>query len=222
MKRAFLLAGLAALGLAPAARGQTPYDELTGILEVTGDEAAIEGVRLIYVPPQTGVNLDPLLQQTADNVRPMDGQKVHATGELREGILWSARVEPADMEQEVLVDPMGPGAEFDELTGILEVTRSEASIEGVRLIYVPPQTRVAVDPLLAQTADNVRMMNGLRVRATGQLRGDILWGSVVEKAEEEEIEAEEIEETVVEEAMEEEPAEDEAVQQAVQEVPPEE
>lgn len=208
MRRAGICGALgcmALVALAPAALGQTPYDELTGVLEVTGDEATIEGVRLIYVPPQTGVDLDPLLAQTADNVRTMSGLEVHVTGELRGDILWGARVEPVDPEERPIVEYFGPAAEFDELIGVLEVTAGSASIEGTRLIYVPPQSRVDVRDLLAQTADNVRGLNGQRVRATGQLRDGILWGALVERAEEEteEVIEEEVEEEVEEEALEE-------------------
>ena len=185
------LAGwLALLVVAPAVQAQTDYDELSGVLEVTADEATIEGIQLIYVAPQTGVDLDPLLAQTADNLRSMDGQKVHATGEFREGILWGVRVEPVEEEQRVPIEYFGPAAEFDVLEGTLEVTASEASIEGTRLVYVPRQSGVDVDDLLAQTAENVRALDGLYVRATGQLSGGILWSAVVQRAEEEEEEAE--------------------------------
>ena len=215
-----VLVCVALAGLVPAARGQTPYDEVTGVLEITADEATIAGTPLIYVPPQTGVDVEPLLAQTADNLRSLDGQEVRATGQFQGGILWGAQVQPVTEESQVPVEYFGPAAEFDELTGILEVTGAAASIEGTRLIYVPPQSRVDVRDLLAQTADNVRGLNGQPVRATGQLEGGILWSAVVERVEEEEVVGETIEETVVEEAVEEEPAEEPPAGAAVQEVPP--
>ncbi|MGH7563079.1 MAG: hypothetical protein ACREK5_01465 [Gemmatimonadota bacterium] len=223
MKRArfVTLAWLAVLVLAPAARGQTPFDELTGVLRVTEDEAAIEAdgrIRLIFVPPQTGVDVDDLLAQTADNVRMMDGQRVHATGELLGDILWSARVEEADTQVEVIAPVTGPASEFDELIGTLEVTGSEASIDGNRLVFVPPQTGVDLDDLLAQTADNVRPMAGLRVRATGQLQEGILWNAVVEKAVEEEV-VEEVEEEVLDDVQ---PEAQEEVEEETDVVPEEE
>lgn len=215
------LTWLAVLALAPAARGQTPYDELTGILRVTEDEAYIEAdgrIRLIFVPPQTGVDIDELLAQTAENVGMLDGQRVHATGELQGDILWSARVEEEQTAVEALVPMPGPGGDFDELTGTLQVTGSEASIDGNRLIFVPLQRGVDVDELLAQTADNVRPLAGQRVRVTGQLEEGILWNAVVEKAaEEEDVEVveeealQEIEEEVVDEAQPE--AQEDAAQQ---------
>ncbi|MGH7558308.1 MAG: hypothetical protein ACREMD_11145 [Gemmatimonadota bacterium] len=199
------LTWMAVLVLAPTARGQTPFDELTGVLRVTEDEASIEAngrVRLIFVPPQTGVDVDELLAQTAANVRMLDGQRVHATGELQGDILWNARVEEEQTPVEAFVPVPGPGGDFDELVGTLQVTGSEASIDGTRLAFVPPQTGVDVDELLAQTAANVRPLAGQQVRATGQLQGDILWNAVVKKAAEEE-DVEVVEEEVVEEVEEE-------------------
>lgn len=190
-----LLTGLALLAVAPAARGQAGFDELTGILEVRADEASIGGVRLIYVPPQTGVDLDPLLAQTADNVRSLDGQEVHATGQLQGGILWGARVGPAAEEAQTPIEYFGPAAGFDEMVGVLEVTDAAASIDGTRLIYIPQQSRVDVRDLLARTAANVRGLDGQRVRATGQLGGGFLWSAVVQRVEEEEDDEPEPEET---------------------------
>ncbi len=197
------LTWLAVVALAPAARGQTPFDELTGVLRVSEDEAVIEAdapVRLIFVPPQTGVDIDELLAQTAANVAMLDGQRVHATGELQGDILWSARVEEEETPVEAFVPVAGPAGDFDELVGTLQVSGSEASIDGVPLAFVPPQTRVDVDELLAQTAANVRPLGGQHVRATGQLQDGILWNAVLEKAAEEE-DVEVVEEEVVEEVV---------------------
>lgn len=217
MRRAtILLAGLwlAAAPAIPGARGQTGFDEVTGVLEVSEDEARIGEVRLVYVPPQRGVDLDPLLAQTADNVRSLAGLEVVATGELRGGILWGARVAPAEEEAQVPVEYFGPAAEFDELTGVLEVTAAAASIEGTRLIYVPQQSRVGVRDLLAQTAANVRALAGQHVRATGQLADGVLWSAVVQRVEEEE------QETEVEEPVEPESVEDDGVE-TVEDLPSE-
>lgn len=197
------LTWLAVVALAPAARGQTPFDELTGVLRVTEDEAVIEAdrrIRLIFVPPQTGVDIDELLAQTAANVAMLDGQRVHATGELQGDILWSARVEEEETPVEAFVPVAGPAGDFDELVGTLLVTGSEASIDGVRLAFVPHQTGVDVDELLAQTAANVRPLGGQHVRATGQLQDGILWHAVVERAAEEE-DVEVVEEEVIEETV---------------------
>ena len=83
MKRARIgtLAWLAVVTTAPAASGQGLPDEVTGVLEVTEHEAAIEAegrIRLIHVSPVTRVDLDPLFDEMADQVRFLDGQRVTA------------------------------------------------------------------------------------------------------------------------------------------------
>jgi hypothetical protein len=182
------LAWLAILAIAPAARGQGLPDEVTGVLEVTEHEATIEAegrIRLIHVSPQTRVNLDPLFDQMADQVRSLDGQRVTATGELRGDVLWSAQVKTA-AEEDAAPVVQGPGPELAEMTGILQVTGNEASLDGgVRLIRVPPQTGVALGPLLARAAADLAPLAGQKVRATGELDGDVLWSAILEPVEEE-------------------------------------
>jgi hypothetical protein len=222
MKRARngTLAWLAILALAPAARGQAVPDEVTGILEVTAHEATIEAegrIRLIHVSPQTRVNLDPLFEEMADQVRFLGGQRVTATGDLRGDVLWSAEVKPALEEEAAPVAP-GPGPELSEMTGVLQVAGGEASLGGVRLIGVPPQTGVSLGPLLARAAADFAPLAGQRVRATGELDGDVLWSAILEPVEEEAEEQvlEEVEEVVPEGVEEESPegAEEETREEA--------
>jgi hypothetical protein len=217
--RILTLAGLALLAAAPAAPGQALPDEINGVLEVGVHEAVIvadKRIRLVHVSPQTRVNLDPLFDQMADQVRFMDGQQVTATGELQGDVLWSAEVKPAVDDGGVqLVE--GPGPELAELTGTLQVGAGTASIDGgVRLIRVPPQTGVALGPLLARAAADFAGMAGQKVRATGELDGDVLWSAMLEPVEEEipEEAPEEVLEELEEEVQEESP---EGVEEELQE-----
>jgi hypothetical protein len=182
------LAWLAILAVAPVAAGQALPDEITGVLEVGTHEAVIVAdgrIRLVHVSPQTRVNLDPLFDQMADQVRFLDGQRVTATGELEGDILWSAQVKTAAAEDAAPV-VQGPGPELAELTGVLQVAGGEATLDGgVRLIRVPPQSGVALGPLLARTAADLAPLAGQKVRATGELDGDILWSAILEPVEEE-------------------------------------
>jgi hypothetical protein len=212
MKRARIgtLVWLAVVAITPAARGQGLPDEVTGVLEVTEHEATIEAegrIRLIHVSPQTGVNLDPLFDEMANQVRSLDGQEVTATGELRGDVLWSAQVKTA-AEEDVAPVAQGPGPELAEMTGVLQVTGGEATLDGgVRLIRVPPQTGVSLGPLLARAAADLAPLAGQEVRATGELRGDVLWSAILEPVEEEAEEQvpEEVEEAAPEEGGEETP-----------------
>lgn len=188
MKRARIgtLAWLAVVTTAPAASGQGLPDEVTGVLEVTEHEAAIEAegrIRLIHVSPVTRVDLDPLFDEMADQVRFLDGQRVTARGELRGDILWSAQVKTAGEEPAPLVQ--GPGPELAELTGTLEVAGGVARLGGVRLIRLPPQTGVSLGPLLARAAADFAPLAGQDVRATGELDGDVLWSAILEPVDKE-------------------------------------
>lgn len=211
------LTWLAILAAAPAVRAQGLPDEITGDLEVTEHEAVIvsEGrIRLIHVSPQTRVNLDPLFDQMADQVRFMDGQRVTATGELRGDVLWSAQVKTAAAEDAAPV-AQGPGPELAEMTGVLQVAGGEATLDGaVRLIRLPPQTGIALGPLLARAAADFAPLAGQKVRATGELDGDVLWSAILEPIEEE---AGEEPEAVEEAAPEEGAGEPEAIEQPPQE-----
>lgn len=213
------LAGLALLAVAPAAPGQALPDEINGVLEVGAHEAVIvadERIRLVHVSPQTRVNLDPLFDQMADQVRFLDGQQVTATGELQGDVLWSAEVKPA-MDDGGVQPVQGPGPELVELTGTLRVGGGMASIDGgVRLIRVPPQSGVALGPLLARAAADFAGLAGQKVRATGELDGDILWSAMLEPVEEEipEEAPEEVLEELEEEVQEESP---ESVEEELQE-----
>ncbi|MGH7542598.1 MAG: hypothetical protein ACREK7_01540 [Gemmatimonadota bacterium] len=188
MKRIGTLTWLAILAAAPVVRAQGLPDEITGDLEVTEHEAVIvsEGrIRLIHVSPQTRVNLDPLFDQMADQVRFMDGQRVTAIGELQGDVLWSAQVKTAAVEDPAPVVE-GPGPELAEMTGVVQVAGGEATLDGgIRLIRVPPQTGVALGPLLARAAAEFAPLAGQKVRATGELDGDILWSAILESIEEE-------------------------------------
>ena len=226
MKRATFgaLAWLTVLAGAPAAHGQALPDEVTGVLEVTEHEATLDGrIRLIHIPPQTRVNLDPVFEEMADQIRFLDGQRVTATGELRGDVLWRAEVRTAEADD--APPPItGQGPELTEMTGVLQVSGSAATLDGgVRLIRVPPQTGVSLGPLLAQTAAEVAPLAGSKVRATGQLEGNILWSAILEPLDEEA--AEEVPEELEAEADqggEEPPPEgEEEVPEGPEEVPPE-
>lgn len=189
MKRAGIatLAWLAVVAGTPAAHGQAVPDEVTGVLEVTAHEATIDGrIRLIHIPPQTRVNLDPVFEEMADQIRFLDGQSVTATGELRGDVLWRAEVRTAEADDAPSPIATGPGPELAEMTGVLRVSGSVATLDGgVRLIRLPPQTGVSLGSLLARTAAEVAPLAGQKVRATGQLEGDVLWSAVLEPIEEE-------------------------------------
>lgn len=221
MKRTSIgtLAWLALLAVAPAAAGQALPDEITGVLEVGAHEAVIVAdgrIRLVHVSPQTGVDLDALFDQMADQVRFLNGQEVTATGELEGDVLWSAQVKPA--VEDVATSPVeGPGPELAELTGVVQVGGGAASIDGVRLIRVPPQTGVSLGPLLARAAADFAGLAGQKVRATGELDGDVLWSAMLEPVEEEEVpdEApEEVQDELEEEVQEESP---EGIEEELQE-----
>jgi hypothetical protein len=216
MRRAGIgtLAWLASVVSAPAVSGQGLPDEVTGVLEVTEHEAAIraEGrIRLIHVSPQTRVDLDPLFDQMADQVRFLDGQRVTATGELRGDILWSAQVKTAVEEPAPLVQ--GPGPELTELIGKLQVAGGVARLGGVRLIRLPPQTGVSLGPLLARAAADFGPLAGQDVRATGELDGDVLWSAILEPVEKE------LQEPAPEELEEVTPPEEDVPPEGVGEVP---
>ena len=211
------LTWLALVAAVPAARGQALPDEVTGVLEVAAHEAAIVAdgrIRLIHVSPQTRVDLDPLFDEMADQVRFMDGQRVTASGELRGDVLWSAQVKTA-AEEDAAPVVQGPGPELAELTGTLRVSEGEATLDGgVRLIRVPPQTGVALGSLLARAAADFAPLAGQEVRATGELDGGVLWSAILEPVEEE---AEEPAPEALEEVT---PPEDEDVPpEGVEEVP---
>ena len=214
MTRIGTLAWLAIVASARAASGQGLPDEVTGVLEVTEHEAAIEAdgrIRLIHVSPVTRVDLDPLFDQMADQVRFLDGQRVTATGELRGDVLWSAQVKTAVEEPMPLVQ--GPGPELAELTGTLEVTGGVATLGGVRLVRLPPQTGVSLGPLFARAAADFAPLAGQDVRATGELDGDVLWSAILEPVEKE------AEEPAPEELEEVTPPEEDVPPEGVEEVP---
>lgn len=187
MIRIGTLVWLALVVSAPALRGQGLPDEVTGVLEVTEHEAAIEAegrIRLIHVAPVTRVDLDPLFDQMADQVRFMNGQRVTATGELRGDVLWSAQVKTA-AEEDAAPLVQGPGPELAEMTGTLRVAGGVAALGSVRLIRVPPQRGVSLGPLLARAAADFAPLAGQEVRATGELDGDVLWSAILEPVEKE-------------------------------------
>jgi hypothetical protein len=76
-----------------------------------------------------------------------------------------------------------PGYGGDRVTGLLHVTTAEAFLDygsrRIRVVSAAPVTAVALEALLARTADEVRRLDGDRVRALGDLQGDILWGAQV-------------------------------------------
>jgi hypothetical protein len=101
------------LAAAPAAHGQRAADEMEGVLHLTVDEAWISGrggrIRLIQVPPQTAVDVEPLLAQTAATLVDLAEKRVRVTGYLESNILWSAQVEEL-LEEGKQTDPL-PGGE---------------------------------------------------------------------------------------------------------------
>ncbi len=100
------MALLMLLAAAPAAHGQRAADEMEGVLHLTVDEAWISGrggrIRLIQVPPQTAVDVEPLLAQTAATLVDLAEKRVRVTGYLESNILWSAQVEELDEEEQVV------------------------------------------------------------------------------------------------------------------------
>jgi hypothetical protein len=80
-----------------------------------------------------------------------------------------------------------PGYGGDRVTGLLHVTAKEAYLEygsrRIRVVGAPPVTAVGLESLLARTADEVRRLDGDRVRALGDLQGDILWGAQITRLE---------------------------------------
>jgi hypothetical protein len=75
----------------------------------------------------------------------------------------------------------------DCVSGLLHVTATEAFLEfqgrRLRVVGAPPVTAVGLEPLLAQTALELRQLAGKRVRARGDLQGDILWAAKVSRLE---------------------------------------
>jgi hypothetical protein len=71
----------------------------------------------------------------------------------------------------------------DRVTGLLHVTDTEAYIESgprrLGLVSAAPITAVGLEALLAQTAAELRPRAGARVRARGDLQGDVLWDAQV-------------------------------------------
>ncbi len=100
------MALLMLLAAASAAHGQRAADEMEGVLHVTADEAWISGrggrIRLIQVPPQTAVDVEPLLARTAATLVDLAEKRVRVTGDLESGILWSAMVEELEEEEQVV------------------------------------------------------------------------------------------------------------------------
>ncbi len=71
----------------------------------------------------------------------------------------------------------------DRITGILHVTDAEAYFDyrdgRIVLVSAAPMTAVAAETLVMQTAGHLQGMNASRVRAQGDLQGNILWGALV-------------------------------------------
>lgn len=71
----------------------------------------------------------------------------------------------------------------DVVVGRLQVTAREAYLEhcGRRILVVsaPPMTAVDSRALMIRTAGELGHFNGKRIRAQGELQGDILWGAQI-------------------------------------------
>jgi hypothetical protein len=71
----------------------------------------------------------------------------------------------------------------DRVIGLLHVTTSEAYFEynGRRIVLVAasPMTAVSPQALMTRTPGDLQHLSNKRVRAQGDLQGDILWGAQV-------------------------------------------
>jgi len=76
----------------------------------------------------------------------------------------------------------------DRVTGVLHVSSREAYFADgdrrLRVVSAAPMTAVGIERLLAQTATNLRNLSGKRVRAEGDLQGDLLWRARIIPADE--------------------------------------
>ena len=67
----------------------------------------------------------------------------------------------------------------DRVVGILHVTTREGYFDygrrRIHLIGAPPMTAVGLKELMIRTAADLQPLTGKRVRAQGDLQGDILW-----------------------------------------------
>jgi hypothetical protein len=71
----------------------------------------------------------------------------------------------------------------DRVVGLLQVTAKAAYFEygsgRIVLVGAPPVTAVGAEALMIRTAEDLRHLAGRRVRARGDLQGDVLWGAEV-------------------------------------------
>src|ERR1700675_5085550 len=78
---------------APPAYGESPYQQIVGVLRIRGQEACVEHggklTRLIQASPVTAMSYEALLKQTARALADLDGQQVSITGIVQGDTMWS-------------------------------------------------------------------------------------------------------------------------------------
>jgi hypothetical protein len=96
---------------------------------------------------------------------------------------WSRIVKELGAIKQRVIKGNTAGNRTDGIAGTLIVSGGEAAVAvddaRLRLVSDPPQTALALETMLARTADQLRFLNGRRVRVRGHRQGDILWSAVV-------------------------------------------